>query len=72
MTTIVLVLALVGALACPLHMLWATRRGRPARCRPVRAGRAESLEARQRHLAERVERLTAGQSGGETRAPTVR
>jgi hypothetical protein len=51
---VILGLAVVAGLACPLHMRWSHRRGRQAACcPPIRKadGDIESLRARQRRLS---------------------
>ncbi|MHB8736144.1 MAG: hypothetical protein ACYC6M_12660 [Terriglobales bacterium] len=51
---LVLALAVLAGLACPLHMWWSHRRGRQRACGPTRNldvdGRLEGLRARQQHL----------------------
>jgi len=66
MTTTLLVAAVVAALACPLHMLWAMRRGkRAACCPPGRASGLDGLGERQRAL----EALIAASAGEAREAP---
>ncbi len=51
---LVLALAVLAGLACPLHMWWSHRRGRHAACGPKRKldadGQLEALRVRQQHL----------------------
>jgi hypothetical protein len=54
-TTALVVVAAVLALACPAHMLWRMRRGRSPGCVPG-GDAAESLQRRQAELTERVAR----------------
>ncbi len=57
MSTALLVLVVAAALACPLHMLWAMRRGKRAACCPPRRGDdVEALRARQQALAAELTR----------------
>ena len=57
MTTALLLLVVAAALACPLHMLWAMRRGkRPVCCPPRKTTEVDVLRARQRALAEQLAR----------------
>lgn len=58
MTTGLAALVVVIALACPAHMLWRMRRGRPASCLPVPRA-ADELRRRQAELAERIARTGA-------------
>lgn len=58
----ILVVALLGAAACPLHMWWASRRSRqPVCCPPKRASPepAEALRLRQAELSRRIDELPA-------------
>ncbi len=52
--SLVLVLAVLAGLACPLHMWWSHRRGRQTARGPTRNldvdGPARGLRARQQHL----------------------
>lgn len=58
--TVVLGLAVVAGLACPLHMWWSHRRGRRAACLASVAPAAESeLEALSRRQAQ-LRALVAG------------
>lgn len=62
MSTALLIVAVATALACPLHTVWAMRRGKRAVCCPPRAQTidAERLRQRQRELgAELARRATA-------------
>lgn len=56
MTTVLLVIAVAAALACPAHMLWQRRRGKSAGCLPA-ADAAETLRRRQGRLAEQLAEL---------------
>lgn len=53
----------LAALACPLHMLWAHRRGRQAMCCPPRPAEEslEALQARRRDLEARLAELEVTQ-----------
>ena len=57
MTTALLIVVVAAALVCPLHMLWAMRRGkRPACCPPRKTTEIDVLRARQRVLAQQLAR----------------
>ena len=58
-----LIVAVVGALACPAHMLWRSRRGEKGCCGPPERARGDSLADRQQLLARRVEELGARRGG---------
>ncbi len=59
MTTALLIVAIAAALTCPLHMLWAMRRGkRPLCCPPRRTSDADALRERQRALAAQIAEST--------------
>jgi hypothetical protein len=55
-TTVVAAVALVAALACPVHMLWRSRRGNAEGCLPSRRP-TDRLADRQARLAQELERL---------------
>jgi hypothetical protein len=57
-TTALLILAALAALACPLHAFVRARRGRPGCAVSSRPG-AASLRARQSALSERIGALAA-------------
>jgi uncharacterized iron-regulated membrane protein len=67
--TVILGLAVVAGLACPLHMWWSHRRGRRAACWapvvPAAESEIEALRTRQAHLRT----LVAGHAG-TSGAPT--
>lgn len=50
--------AVGAALACPAHMLWRMRRGKPGRCLPMHP-RADAVAKRQAHLAKDLARVAA-------------
>ncbi len=53
--TAVVVIAAAAALACPLHMLWATRRGKRSACCPPRTSSdLARLRTRQRALGAQI------------------
>ena len=57
MSTALLLLVVAAALVCPLHMLWAMRRGkRAACCAPRRDSDVEALRMRQQALAAELSR----------------
>lgn len=60
MSTWLLLVVLAAALACPLHMLWAMRRGeRPLCCPPRTPSDEDALRERQRALAAQIAERTA-------------
>jgi len=62
-TTALLIVAVAVALACPLHMLWATRRGKQAACCPQRpTADVEALRARQQALAALIARRDSSEN----------
>lgn len=68
MTTLLLILLVAAALVCPLHMLWAMRRGkRPACCAPRKTSEIDVLRERQRVLAAQLAR-----AGSPADAPALR
>ena len=67
--TVLLVVAVIAALACPAHMLWARRGGRwPACCPGPARPDVDALVERQRELAVRV----AAMSRDGDRPPAAR
>ncbi|MDP9399427.1 MAG: hypothetical protein M3P39_00360 [Actinomycetota bacterium] len=63
MSTALLVLAVVAALGCPLHMAWAMRRGtRAACCAPRPQNDMERLRARQAVLAAELAQRTSSEA----------
>ncbi len=55
MTTALLIVIVAAALVCPLHMLWAMRRGkRPLCCPPRKTSEIDVLRGRQRVLAAQL------------------
>lgn len=61
MSTVLAVIALGAALACPAHLLWRTRRGQGGGCMPSRQP-IEELSERQTRLADDLVRVTASRS----------
>ena len=56
-TTLLALVVLVAALACPAHMLWQRRRGKQAACCvPARRDELGELRARQRALSDELAR----------------
>ena len=68
MTTALVIVVAVGALACPLHMLWAIARRRRPSCLLLGDRCRAALSERQRQLAARVETVAA--AGHEDRSAT--
>lgn len=65
MTTSLLIVAVVAALACPLQMVWAMRRGKQAACCPQRTtSEVRSLRARQQVLCAQI-------AGGDSSADAL-
>ncbi len=65
MTTALLIVAVVAALACPLHMVWAMRRGKQAACCQQRpTSEAQALRARQHVLSTQI-------AGGDSSADAL-
>lgn len=66
MSSWLLILVLAAALACPLHMLWAMRRGKRPVCCPTRESPdVEALRDRQRALAAQLTEATSAGAAGE-------
>jgi len=64
MTAGLLIVVAIAALACPAHMLWAMRRGKPAACHPRRERSSiDALQARQRALGAELARRSASADG---------
>ncbi len=60
MTTVLLVVAVIAALACPLHMAWATRRGgNHSCCFPASSRDVDVLHDRQARPATRIQAASA-------------
>ena len=55
MSTLLVVLVLVAALACPAHALWRQRRGKRGCSMLPGGGGLGELERRQRSLAQRLQ-----------------
>ena len=58
MSTLLLAIVVIAGLACPIHMLWQTRRGRRG-CIGARGGdrRADAIRQRQRALDRQLAAL---------------
>ncbi len=70
MTTVLLVGAGIAALACPLHMAWATPRGLKRSCCPAATSPGvDVLRDRQARLAAQIKAASAtGEPTAETRS----
>jgi hypothetical protein len=74
MSAVVLAVAAVAAVACPVHMLWQMRHGRRSTCAPATPrDDVAALRRRQHNLEARIAELSA-KNGDEhhSYAPTAR
>ncbi len=63
-----MVVAVIAALACPLHMAWATRQGLKRSCCP--AARSPELDVLRDRQARRAAQMKAASATGEAAAGT--